>query len=174
MARVELQPGFADHNKRVVGRQDVPWFNNEQKAVITFAAFPDHGKPVYLGSLLKTHPLFLGLARGLNGDESRKVNSRIRIVIERYLDQGENRCAATMSSLREGKPDIQVEIIGDSFDANSLRLYYHRGDFMGAPAFYIDAVAKTKYAKKVENALGELAGYQMPNAWIEGKKKRKN
>lgn len=166
MTRAEKQPYQTENNRFRVGNETVPWFSAGEKSEVTIAPFPDHGRPVFLSSLIKTNPLFLEVARSLNQDDSKKANARIRFEIERYLDQGESAKSVTVFSSKDNsKPDIQVATIGNPYDG--LRLYYHRGEINGVPAFFVDAIAKTKDTKRIEKTL-EISGYSAPKKWNSG------
>lgn len=146
----------------VVDGNIIPSLRRNEVFPMTIAHFPDHGRPCFVGSAIKSNPVFLELARQLTPEESKKVNERFNIEVEKILDGDQSRKVATWTA--KDKPDIHMLSIGESFDPRSLRLYYTRGDFKGIPAIYQLAVTRLKDTDRVERIFRE-AGYQGSKNW---------
>lgn len=136
----------------IPGLQQGEFFN------MTIAHFPDHGKPCFVGSAIKSNRTFLELARNLTNEESKKANDAFRAEIERILSGEETRTVGILSA--RNKPDIFSIIIGRPFDPKSLKLYYTKSEFMGAPAIFQIGISKVVDSHKIERVL-QNSGYEL-------------
>ncbi len=159
-----FQPSAINADGRII-----PWLEGKDRSFsMTIAQFPDHGRPCFVGSAIKSNPVLLELARGLTPEESKKANERFKTEVEMILDGDEIRRVGTLSSRQKDKPDIYRITVGEPYDPKGLRLYYTRGNFSGAPAVYLLAIARNKDAAKVDRIL-EDAGYDGKKNWNKKK-----
>ena len=164
MANRECEPrNFQTQVKRVnADNTIIPHLKNNESFPITIAPFRDHGRPSFISSTIKSHPVFLEIARGLTPSESKRTNDRLAMEIELTLDRDETRRNPVLSS--PGKPDVHVVSIGESYNPNSLRLYYTRGEVNGTPVLYQQAIARLRDATRVERVFIEV-GYKGGKNW---------
>ena len=161
----ERESKFQKISTRINADQAViPTLDKNQNFPMTVAHFPDHGRPCFVGSAIRSNPVFFELARNLTQDESKKANDRFRTEVEKILNgEGIIKGGGILSS-KDNKPDVFRVTIGESLDPKGLRLYYTRGKFNGDPAVYLLAIAKSKDGTKVEKIL-ENAGYEGTKNW---------
>lgn len=164
MINREYEPrNFQAHARRVdVGNAIIPHLKKNESFPITIAPFQDHGKPSFIGSAIRSHPVILEIARSLTPEESRKANDRLSMEMEKILDGDSIRRVSTLSA--QDKSDIFILSVGESFDPRGLRIYYTIGEFNKAPAMFLQAIARLKDATKVERVF-EDAGYRGTKNW---------
>ena len=164
MNRFEQQPRNLEVQvKRLtVSKTIIPHLKSGERFSITVAPFQDHGRPSFIASAIKSHPAILEIARGLTPDESKRANDRLSNEMERILSSEDVRRISVLSA--QGKPDIHVITLGDSFDPRGLRIYYTKGEFNGAPIIYQQAIARLKDSTKVERVFIDV-GYKAKNDW---------
>lgn len=142
----------------------VPWLKKNEQFDMGIAHFPDHGRPCFIGSAIKSSSVILALARELTPDESRRVNERFRMEIEKILNGEETKITGVLSAREDNRPDVNKISLGDPYDPKGLRIYYSKSEFMGTPSVYLLAVARLKDSGKVERML-ETAGYRGSKNW---------
>ncbi|MCL4353403.1 hypothetical protein M1615_02950 [Patescibacteria group bacterium] len=139
---------------------------------VTFAPFPDHGRPLFVASTLGSRSSFTEIAGRLSKNESEKIDSVWQQLTTQFsLDGAITGSSAVLASRTEGKPDIHIFIIGNPYDDNSLRLYCHRGIFEGVPAIIQDARGRKKDADKIENQFRVEGQYEAPKSWNSRKRR---
>lgn len=167
MNRSEQQPRFKHPNIIIeANRTIIPCANKNEIIPITLASFPDHGRPAFVASTIKSRDVFIEAARNLTLDESQRLNSAMERTIEELLDKRRiTNSSAVLTSATENKPDIHVIIIGNPYRNNSLRLYCHMGKHEGVTVLFQDARATKRDAERVERTFSKDAGYKPPKDW---------
>lgn len=167
MNRLEQQPKFRHPNIIIEANKTIiPCASKNEIIPITLAPFPDHGRPAFVASTIKSRDIFIEAAKNLTLDESQRLNAAMERTIEELLDKGRIiNSSAVLTSAAEYKPDIHVIIIGNPYKDNSLRLYCHMGKHEDAIVLFQDARTTKKDAEKVEKIFCKEAGYKFPKDW---------
>jgi hypothetical protein len=154
------------------GATVVPCANprNRETYPVTLAVFHDHGTAAYIASTIKSRHSLVQAAKALSLEDSQRLNTALTKITEDVLAHGEARSDAVLTSTVDGKPYIQIAVLGNPFNDTSLRLYFHTGVYEGATVVYQDARTRTKDAGGVERTFRQEAGYTPPKNW--GEKKR--
>lgn len=106
--------------------------------------------------------------------ESQRLNGALERTIEQLLDNGIVRSNGVFKSDREGKPDLHVISVGDTFSDSSLRLYFHvgqheivdsRGKRVKATVLFQDARVRKSRALEIQRAFTREGGYVFPKEW---------
>jgi hypothetical protein len=150
----------------------VPCANSRRNEIhpVTLATALDHGTTIYVASTIKSRHSLVQAASNLSLEDGQRLDSAWLKITADVLTHGEARSDAVLTSTVEGKPDIQVVVLGNPFNDTSLRLYFHTGIYKGATVVYQDARTRTKDAGGVERTFRQEAGYTPPKNW--GEKKR--
>ena len=147
------------------GSTVVPCAGSRETISVTLAPFKDHGRPAYIASTIRSRSTLQEAASSLSEAESQRLNEALSRTMEGLLDEGLVRSDAVLKSRKEGKPDMHMLIIGNPFQDNSLRLYFHVGIYEGHRVIFQDARTRKKGADKVEGAFRSYGGYQPPGNW---------
>jgi hypothetical protein len=143
----------------------IPCARQRETMPITLVPFKDHGRPAYIASTINSREVLKEAAGSLSEAESQRLNEALSRSMEVFLDNGIIKSDATLRSNLEGKPDIHMIIVGNPYQDNSLRLYYHVGQFQGARVIYQDARTTKRGADRIERTLRSDGGYQTPRNW---------
>jgi hypothetical protein len=147
------------------GRSIVPCAGSRETMPVTLAPFKDHGRPAFIASTIRSRSTLQEAAGNLTEADSQRLNEALSRTMEGFLDEGTVKSDAILKSSREGKPDMHMLIIGNPFQDNSLRLYYHVGEYEGNRVIFQDARTTKKGADKVERTFRTYGGYQTPRNW---------
>lgn len=158
--RAQVQRVQADSNT-------IPSLGAGESFGMTVAPFPDHGRPCYVGSAIRSNRTFFDLARNLTPEESKRANDSFRSEVERILSGEEIRAVGVLSA--KNKPDIFSVIVGRPFDPKSLRLYYTKSEFMGAPAIFQIAISRVVESRRIEAVL-QKSGYGLAKKTAQSKR----
>ena len=155
-------------------RTVVPCAVGAETVPVVLAVFPDHGRPAFVGSTIRSRNEFVEAAKGLTEGESLRFDAALGRTMEQLLNEGIIRSNGIFKSEREGKPEVHVIAVGDTFSSNSLRLYVHAGqhetvDASGrkvkAMVLYQDARVRKSGAWEVEKTFMREGGYIPPRDW---------
>src|SRR3990172_2886740 len=152
------------------GSTVVPCASPGETLRVTLAPFKDHGRPAFIASTIKSIASLQEAARALNEQASQRLNDALTRNMETLLDEGSVKSDVVLKSSQDGKPDIHMEIIGDPYKDNSLRLYYHLGEYQGARVIFQDARTTRRGSERVERTLKQEGGYQAPHRWDHRKR----
>lgn len=163
----EQKAQLVSNNKALTGGEIIlPWKKVQPEEIAAVAHYPDHGRPIAFGSLLRNNPLFLELARELHAQgESQRINDKISAIINGFLDRREVTPvvlvppAKQTSEYNPDLPEIRLAVVGSTYEKDSIRIYHYLGTFNGEPAFYQLALVRKKDAVRVEKEFLML-GYQ--------------
>lgn len=169
-AKMAMQIGIQRSERRpaiviVAGFSTVPCAGVAESLSITLAPFKNHGRPAFVASTIRSRPVLQDVASNLSLTDSQKLNAALERVMEGLLDTGVIKSDAVFKSTKEGKPDINVIMLGNPYQDSSLRLYVHNGEHNGKPVLFQDARTTKKEAERVERAFKQEAGYQSPRGW---------
>ncbi len=150
----------------------VPLARDNQIILVNLAPFKDHGRPAFVGSTIGNNDALTQVASDLGRDEGQRLNDALIRTMEGYLNNSSVRSDGIMKSDKEGRPDIHVLNVGNSFQDSGLRLYFHLGEFEGAPVIIQDARTTVKNSERVERVLRREGGYHPPKGWENSKKNK--
>lgn len=169
------QPRFRHPNVVLAAdRTIVPCAKGTETVPVVLAVFPDHGRPAFVGSTIKSRQEFIQAASALTEGESLRLDGALIRILEQVLDEGIVRSSGVFKSDREGKPDLHVASVGDTFSGSSLRLYFHigqhevidrRGKRINATVLFQDARVRKSGAWEVEKPFMREGGYVPPKEW---------
>jgi hypothetical protein len=150
----------------------VPCANSRrnEKYPVTLARALDHGTTAYVASTIKSRHSLVQAASALSLEDGRRLDTALLKITADVVEHGEARSDAVLTSTVEGKPDIQVAVLGNPFNDTSLRLYFHTGTYKGTTVVYQHARTRTKDAGGVERTFRQEAGYTPPKNWGENKR----
>lgn len=150
-------------------RTIVPCAEGKETIPVVLAMFPDHGRPAFVGSTIRSRDIFIEAASELTLGESQRLDRAWRAIMEGLLHDGFIKSDGIFKSKAEGKPEVHVVIIGEPHQDNSLRLYFHVGEHEGAPVLFQDSRVRKKGAREIEKTFEKEGRYVPPNNWDKGK-----
>lgn len=148
----------------------VPCAGPGEAIPISLVPFKDHGRPAFIGSTIRSNSVLVGIANRLGEEGGQRLNDALTRTMESFLNNGSVRSDGVMKSDKNEKPDIHVLNVGNSFQDNGLRLYFHLSEYNGARVIIQDARTTVGNAERVDRVLKRDGGYQLPKGWENSKK----